>query len=272
MPERAGDLGHRGPGARCPGRARRRRWARRPAAAAPKKDIDSEEDGGDALFDVVGTLDAGLPHDGATARAALSFELGDDELDGDQWLTTNLWSAIERDATDPESLERELTAWGQWRSDPINHRRGSARVEPTTVAGERADVLRFLGWLHKRGVQPSVVAVFASAKLGVAVESFVKELVKNGRLYSTCAGYVASCIAAARFSLSVRQRRGETPSTAPIDALVTLHGQCKQQAATQQKYAPKQDGKWLTWEQCQRARVVGGRCNRRAYSRRRTRQ
>ena len=39
-----------------------------------------EEDGGDALFDVVGTLDAGLPHDGATARAALSFELGDDEL------------------------------------------------------------------------------------------------------------------------------------------------------------------------------------------------
>ena len=39
-----------------------------------------EEDGGDALFDVVGTLDAALPHDGATARAALSFELGDDEL------------------------------------------------------------------------------------------------------------------------------------------------------------------------------------------------
>ena len=38
------------------------------------------EDGGDALFDLVGTLDAGLPHDGATARAALSFELGDDEL------------------------------------------------------------------------------------------------------------------------------------------------------------------------------------------------
>ena len=39
-----------------------------------------EEDGADALFDLVGTLDAGLPHDGATARAALSFELGDDEL------------------------------------------------------------------------------------------------------------------------------------------------------------------------------------------------
>ena len=157
----------------------------------------------------------------------------------------------------PDALERELAAMALWRSEPVNRHRSTARVEATTIVGERADVLRLLGWLHTRNVHStSLVAIFGSQRLGAVVETFVKSLVSSGRLYSTCASYVASYIAAARFSYSVRQRGGQSPSTAPIDALVTLHRQCKQQAAQQELYSRKQEGRWLTWEQCQRAKVA----------------
>ena len=47
----------------------------------------------------------------------------------------------------PPALQRELDSFAEWRLKPINRERDGVSVEAVTVAGNKADALRLLGWL-----------------------------------------------------------------------------------------------------------------------------
>ena len=46
-----------------------------------------------------------------------------------------------------KDLQRELDSFAEWRLKPINRDRDGVSVEAVTVAGNKADALRLLGWL-----------------------------------------------------------------------------------------------------------------------------
>ena len=93
----------------------------------------------------------------------------------------------------PPALQRELDSFYEWRLKPINRDRDGVSVEAITVAGNRADALRLLGWLKsEKNIAPSVGSVFGSERLGWAVQAFVEHLRACGRTYTTCAGYTSN--------------------------------------------------------------------------------
>eukprot|EP00964_Phaeocystis_antarctica_P017892 scaffold9938_cov97-Phaeocystis_antarctica.AAC.1 len=70
-----------------------------------------------------------------------------------------------------------------------------------------------------------------------------------GRLYSTCAGYIKSFVAVARFVHAARAARappGTAVSTAPVDAMCRAHRQIMQQARLEQKFSAKPKA-WFDW-------------------------
>ena len=100
-------------------------------------------------------------------------------------------------------------------------------VETITVAGNRSDALRLLGWLKReKNIAPSFGGVFGSERLDQAVQAFVEHLRACGRTYATCAGYIRSFIAVARFvhaARVARAPRGAAVSTAAVDAMRRAH-------------------------------------------------
>ena len=158
----------------------------------------------------------------------------------------------------PASLQRELDAFTEWRIKPINREREGVSVQPVTVVGNKADTLRLLGWLKsERNVVPSIGGVFGSERLGVAVQSYMDYLRECGRAFTTCAGYVKSFLAIARFVYSTRLARaaqGTAVSTGPVDAMARAHRQIVQQARLEQKFARKPKA-WLDWSQILTARA-----------------
>ena len=143
----------------------------------------------------------------------------------------------------PEALQRELAAFSEWRLKPINRDREGACVEPVTVVGNKADALRFLGWLKdEKGVRPSLGGVFGSDKLGTAVQLFIDHLVRCGRTYTTVAGYVKSFIAVARFVHAVKVSRaaaGAAVSTAPAGWPACARGASPRRARWRRPRAPR---------------------------------
>ena len=108
----------------------------------------------------------------------------------------------------PPALQRELDSFAEWRLKPINRDRDGVSVEAVTVAGNKADALRLLGWLKsEKNIAPSFGGVFGSERLGQAVQAFVEHLRACGRTYATCAGYIKSFIAVARFVHAARVAR-----------------------------------------------------------------
>ena len=94
----------------------------------------------------------------------------------------------------PPALQRELDSFAEWRLKPINRDRDGVSVEPITVAGNKSDALRLLGWLKsEKNIAPGVGGVFGSERLGWAVQVFVEHLRACGRTYATCAGYINPC-------------------------------------------------------------------------------
>ena len=56
----------------------------------------------------------------------------------------------------------------------INRERDGVSVEAVTVAGNKADALRLLGWLKsEKNIAPSLGGVFGSERLGWAVQAFM---------------------------------------------------------------------------------------------------
>ena len=77
----------------------------------------------------------------------------------------------------PAALQRELDSFAEWRLKPINRDRDGVSVEAVTVAGNKADALRLLGWLKsQKNIAPSFGGVFGSEHLGQAVQAFVEHL------------------------------------------------------------------------------------------------
>eukprot|EP00964_Phaeocystis_antarctica_P008080 scaffold4357_cov63-Phaeocystis_antarctica.AAC.1 len=108
----------------------------------------------------------------------------------------------------PPALQRELDSFSEWRLKPINRDRDGVSVEPITVAGNKADALRLLGWLKsEKSIAPSLGGVFGSERLGWAVQAFMDHLRACGRAYTTCAGYVKSFAAVTRFVYAARVAR-----------------------------------------------------------------
>ena len=150
----------------------------------------------------------------------------------------------------PPALQRELDSFAEWRLKPINRDRDGVSVEAVTVAGNKADALRLLGWLKsEKNIAPSFGGVFGSERLGQAVQAFVEHLRACGRTYATCAGYARSFIAVARFVHAARVARapqGEGVSTTAVDAMRRAHRQIMQQARLEQKFSAKPKA-WLDW-------------------------
>ena len=123
--------------------------------------------------------------------------------------------ARKRVACSLPALQRELGSFTEWRLKPINRDRDGVSVEAVTVAGNRADALRLLGWLKsEKNIAPSLGGVFGSERLDQAVQAFVEHLRACGRLYSTCAGYIKSFVAVARFVHAARVARAPHQATA----------------------------------------------------------
>ena len=79
----------------------------------------------------------------------------------------------------------------------------------------------------------------------------------RGRLYSTCAGYIKSFVAVARFVHAARATRappGTAVSTAPVDATCRAHRQIMQRARLEQKFSAKPKA-WLDWSAVLTARA-----------------
>ena len=82
----------------------------------------------------------------------------------------------------PPALQRELDSFAEWRLKPINRDRDGVSVEAVTVAGNKADALRLLGWLKsEKNIAPSFGGVFGSEHLDQAVQAFVEHLRACGR-------------------------------------------------------------------------------------------
>ena len=150
----------------------------------------------------------------------------------------------------PPALQRELDSFAEWRLKPINRDRDGVSVEAVTVAGNKADALRLLGWLKsEKNIAPSFGGVFGSERLGQVVQAFVEHLRACGRTYATCAGYIKSFIAVARFVHAARVSRaprGAAVSTTAVDAMRRAHRQIMQQARLEQKFSAKPKA-WLDW-------------------------
>ena len=113
-------------------------------------------------------------------------------------------------------------------------------------------VLRFFGWLADvKGINVDRLAgVFSSQQLGALVEGYVRQLVSDGKSYGTAANYVSSLLNVARFVLAARKARsqpGPPVSTLPVDQLVALQRQCKQQRRQDDKYHASRTGAKLNW-------------------------
>ena len=157
----------------------------------------------------------------------------------------------------PAALKKELDAFAVWRVKPVNQDRDGGKVELVTVAGNKADALRLLGWLQSnRHIKPSLGGVFGSERLGDAVQAFIDDLILRGRTYTTVAGYLKSFVAISRFVRSVRithSAPGSDVSSAPVDAMRRAHQQARQQERLEQRFAKKPKA-WLNWEEVQMAR------------------
>jgi hypothetical protein len=107
----------------------------------------------------------------------------------------------------PPALQRELDSFTEWRLKPINRNRDGVSVEPATAAGNKSDALRLLGWLKsEKNIAPSLGGAFGSEGLGQAVHrlSWTTCAPAAACLYSTCAGYIKSFVAVARFVHAAR--------------------------------------------------------------------
>jgi integrase len=163
--------------------------------------------------------------------------------------------AIELSAT----AKAQLQAFQRWRCSTVNRQRSGKAVASVTSLDDRRSLLHFFAWLHHaHGVAAPSFGVFASPKIGAVVQAFVEEKTLSCS-YSRATKLVGTLLAAARFTHAARQAQaasGVVVSSAPVDELAALHAQCRSEARQEAKFNVTTPPKaWLTWEECQRARL-----------------
>jgi len=157
-------------------------------------------------------------------------------------------------------LESQLQALARFRKSTVERKRHGKAVADTTAAEDRRSILHFLAWLHnyKQVAAPTLGSVFSSPKLGAVVQEFVQEKSLTCK-YARIVKVVGSLVAAARFTRSVVQvgsAPGADSTINVVDQLMAIHSQCCAEARMETKFSIAQPPKaWLTWEECQRARM-----------------
>ena len=157
-------------------------------------------------------------------------------------------------------LESQLQAFDRFRKSTVERKRHGKAVGDVTAADDRRSILHFLAWLHhcKQVAAPTLGSVFSSPKLGAVVQEFVQEKSLTCK-YARIVKVIGSLVAAARFTRSVVQTSsvpGADCTINVVDQLVAIHSQCCAEARQETKFSIAQRPKaWLTWEECQRARM-----------------
>ena len=207
-------------------------------------DEEEEDDGGHGSSD--GSSDGGSSGGGggSGAEGSNARSRSHDEEEDDNYPPTEVDSEAEVVGSDDEQpttqhrspavavsskLQTQLEAFERHRSAIINRQRRGKAVAKVTVASDRRSILHFLAWVHlEKGVVAPSLGVFASPKIGLVVEEFVKEKQLTCK-HARVANLLGSLVSAARFAhavLTSKAAPGEkTVSAAPLNELIALHTQ-----------------------------------------------
>ena len=157
-----------------------------------------------------------------------------------------------------EALEKQFASFKRYRVLTVNRQRSGKAVATVTADEDRRSVLHFFAWLKReRGVAPSF-GLFASPHLGAIAEQFIESKARSCS-HARISKLLGSLVAASRFThatLKAKATPGTVVDAQPVEELVALHAQCKGEALEEAKVAiAKAPKAWLTWEQCQQARL-----------------
>ena len=246
-------------------------------------DEEEEDDGGHGSSD--GSSDGGSSGGGggSGAEGSNARSRSHDEEEDDNYPPTEVDSEAEVVGSDDEQpttqhrspavavsskLQTQLEAFERHRSAIINRQRRGKAVAKVTVASDRRSILHFLAWVHlEKGVVAPSLGVFASPKIGLVVEEFVKEKQLTCK-HARVANLLGSLVSAARFAhavLTSKAAPGETVSAAPLNELIALHTQSLAEARKESKFSVASKPKaWLDWSECQRARMAAEKALREA--------
>ena len=132
--------------------------------------------------------------------------------------------------------------------------REGAAVVTTTVESDKANCLRFLGFLksHCEQSAPSVT-LLAHARVGEWVQRWLEWLrTEHSLKSSTLAVYTNAIISVSAFALTLV----DAPEACPTSELLNLRRQAESLSKIEKLFAPKSPN-WLSWEDAQRAREAG---------------
>ena len=185
-------------------------------------------------------------------------ELADLDL-ATELLTTPLPHDAEEDAQKtsnlalhpvPPGVAQALEAYAAHRQQAFNrHRTTGGAVEDITVSSDRANALRWLGFVKAEYAQTPHLKLFAHELVGEWTEAWVRKLRLLGCKGSTVAVYLTGVISVSAYALTL----AEEPERCPTEELLTLRRQAEAVSKQEKLFATKSKH-WLSWEDAQKAR------------------
>jgi hypothetical protein len=152
----------------------------------------------------------------------------------------------------PPAVEQQLKQYAAYRQQPFNrHRQSGGAVEASTVESDRANALRWLGYVKATHGQPPSLKLFAHERVGAWTEAWVLKLRALGCKASTVSVYVNGVISVSSFALSLVAE----PELCPTHELLTLRKQAESISKQERLFEAKHPN-WLSWEDAQKARVA----------------
>ena len=153
----------------------------------------------------------------------------------------------------PAAVEQQLAQYAAYRQQPFNRHRstGAAAVEDTTVESDRANALRWLGYLKAEHGQPPSLKLFGHERVGEWTEAWILKLRGLGLKGSTIAVYVNGVLSVSAFACAALV--GEEGELCPTHELLTLRKQAEAISKQERLFEAKHPA-WLSWEDAQKAR------------------
>eukprot|EP00966_Prymnesium_polylepis_P076219 1766563-Prymnesium_polylepis.1 len=125
-------------------------------------------------------------------------------------------------------------------------------VVSTTIDSDKANALRWLGYVKTQFGQPPSVKLFASPSVAEWSEAWVTHLKNDlGLKASTLAVYLNGVIAVSGFALTLV----DAPDACPVEQLVNLRRQAESLAKEQRLFEVKSKH-WISWLDAQQTRVA----------------
>ena len=153
----------------------------------------------------------------------------------------------------PPAVEQQLKQYAAYRQQPFNrHRASGGAVEASTVESDRANALRWLGYVKGEHGQPPSLKLFAHERVGEWTEAWVLKLRTLGCKASTVSVYVNGVISVSSFALSLVPDGAEL---CPTHELLALRKQAESISKQERLFEAKHKH-WLPWEDAQMARVA----------------